>query len=123
MLHTVLVMHQPLATAFAQCAGHVLGYTPDLTTYDIPADADVEHWCRQLAQDLSRHPADGLLVLCDLYGATPFNIACQAACQARQQGKVIEVVSGTNLNMVIKALTDPLQEIHALSVKIGRAHV
>lgn len=123
MLLTVLVMHQPLASAFAHCAEHVLGRPSPLMVYDIPADADVDAWCQQLAQDFLQHPAQGLLILCDLYGATPFNIASQAARQARRGGKAIEVVSGSNLNMVLKGLTDPLSDLDALSASVRRGGI
>jgi|SRR5699024_282266 len=123
MLHTVLVMHQPLASAFSRCATHVLGNAPALTVFDIPADADIDHWCSQLADALIRHPADGLLVLCDLYGATPFNIACRAADNARQAGKAVQVLSGANLNMVLKSLTDPLHELDSLAASVRQGGI
>ena len=43
----------------------------------------------------------GVLVLCDLYGATPSNIARQVA-----SGRAVRVVCGINLPMVLRALND-----------------
>lgn len=123
MPQIILVMHQPLATAFTQCAHHVLGASPRLACLDIPADADIDAWCTQLTEMLANHAATDFLLLCDLYGATPFNIAQRAADKARQAGKNVEVLSGTNLNMVIKSLTDPLYELHALAASVRQGGI
>jgi len=65
----------------------------------------------QLAEEWLRLPAeDELLVLSDIYGATPFNIAVAALRQIKQQGRVAHLITGTNLCMVLKALTESQQK-------------
>lgn len=108
-------MHEPLATAFSRCAEHVLGGPQSrLHVVDIPADANVDAASEQLSRYLVQAPLPGSLILCDLYGATPFNVARNAIKQARQQGASVELLTGANLNMVLKALTDPGPEPYAL---------
>ncbi len=55
---------------------------------------------------------DGTLVLTDLYGSTPSNIACKLY----QRGQV-RVVTGINLPMLIRVLNYPQLDLKALQQK------
>lgn len=119
MVSVVLVMHQPLGAAFAQCVKHVLGgQQPGLHVVDIAPDADVDLESARLTQQLLQFGPPGCLVLCDLYGATPFNIAQRAVTQASKQGVQASILSGANLYMVLKALTDPVADPHELGARV-----
>jgi PTS system ascorbate-specific IIA component len=114
-----LIMHKPLGAAFDACAAHVLGRNPDLQVFDIEPDAEparesdrVLQWLRAAGQET---PA---LILCDLYGATPFNIAVAAQRQALDEGYIVHVLTGTNACMVLKALTDQQENPDSLSERV-----
>jgi len=108
--HIVLVMHAPLGSAFAACARHVLGDVNHLHVVDVAADATPEPAAAQLVEEWLRLPAqDALLVLSDIYGATPFNIAVQALRVVKERGRMAHLITGTNLCMVLKALTESTQ--------------
>ncbi|MGZ5661793.1 MAG: PTS sugar transporter subunit IIA, partial [Usitatibacter sp.] len=92
-------------------ASHVLGKRPlflrqlGVTVHDDP-DAILP-----VAEDLIRFldQGQGVLVLSDIYGATPSNIAVRLL----RPGKV-EGVAGVNLPMLIRALTyrdEPLEDV------------
>lgn len=106
MTRIVLVMHQPLAKAFADCARHILGREPDLHVVDIPADVSPDQQYQQLLDLLQGGLHEPVLILCDIFGATPFNIANRARKQFMAQGGHVQLITGTNLCMVLKALTD-----------------
>lgn len=112
-------MHQPLGTAFASCSEHVLGHKPDLTVFDVPADGEPETLSVELA-DLLQQTSDGqgTLVLCDIFGATPFNIAKRAIKLAAERGHSAHLITGTNLCMVLKALTERQDNPEQLSRNI-----
>ncbi len=55
---------------------------------------------------------DGILILTDLYGATPFNIA-----QRFNDGKNIRVIAGINLSMLIRVLNYANLELSSLCEK------
>lgn len=108
MTRIALVMHEPLGAAFAACARHVLGAEPNLTVFDIAPDAEPQAATSHIL-DWMRNHEDAhapVLVLCDLYGATPFNIATEALRQAVALGMDGHLLTGTNACMVLKALTD-----------------
>lgn len=121
MTRIVLVMHQPLGSAFAACAQHVLGQAANLTVFDVPPDAEPAALIADLSQQLLLHPQEATLILCDIFGATPFNIAKQALKQATEQGMAAHLITGTNLCMVLKALTDQQENPDKLSesVRLG----
>jgi len=118
MVSVVLVMHAPLGQAFASCAEHVLGATPSLTVFDVQPDDPIDERVEQLAALLERSPDDGVLVLCDIFGASPFNIANRALKMAHEKGVIGHLITGTNLCMVLKALTDQQQNPDELSEKV-----
>lgn len=106
MARIVLVMHEPLGQAFSECARHVFGRPADLTVVDIAPDADPEAAARQLFADLACSAPDAVLMLSDIFGATPFNIANRARKLLADAGINVHLIAGTNLCMVLKALTE-----------------
>lgn len=123
MAHIVLVMHEPLGRAFTECAAHVLGREPELAVFDVIADENPEVAAERLTE-LLVHYADGeVLVLSDIFGATPFNIARKALAQLAERGMQGHLVTGTNLCMVLKALTANQDDPEQFSETIRQAAV
>jgi len=120
MTRIVLVMHAPLGAAFMKCAEHVLGRKPNLAVFDVGPDDQPDEAAPRLARMLAATPAEGSLVLCDIYGATPFNIAKQALKLTAEQGLTAHLITGTNLCMVLKALTDQQENPDKLSESVRR---
>jgi len=120
MTRIALVMHEPLGAAFAACARHVLGAEPDLTVFDIAPDADPRAEAARMLEWIRGHrdSRDPVLVLCDLYGATPFNIATEALRRAAALGVDGHLLTGTNACMVLKALTDQQEDPDTFSEKV-----
>ena len=123
MAKIVLVMHEPLGSAFAECASHVLGRDPQLAVFDVIADENPEAVITRLTRTLVEHSEGEALILSDIFGATPFNIARKALSEAAQQGVEGHLVTGTNLCMVIKALTANQEDPEKLSETLRQAAV
>lgn len=115
MSQIVLVMHEPLGSAFKDCAQHVLGDLPDLVVFDVAPDADPEIMAVAILDSLLRSSNHGALVLCDIYGATPFNIAQSAVKQANSAGIDVHLLTGANLCMVLKAVVGSREQAGTLS--------
>lgn len=123
MVRIVLVMHAPLGQAFAACAEHVLGTKPLLTVFDVAPDDPTEERVEQLFELLTApggqgSPNDGILILCDIFGATPFNIANRALKKVLERKMVGHLITGTNLCMVLKAVTEQQEAPDELSEKV-----
>ncbi|NLC36108.1 MAG: PTS sugar transporter subunit IIA [Alcaligenaceae bacterium] len=123
MARIVLVMHAPLGRAFAECAAHVLGRVPQLAVFDVVADENPESAIKRVARALIEHSDGEVLVLSDIFGATPFNIARKALDEAAQRGVHGHLVTGTNLCMVLKALTSCQENPEKFSETIRQAAV
>lgn len=115
MSQVILVMHEPLGAAFKHCAQHVMGALPQLTVFDIAADADTDSMTQSLLTQLRQCDDKNVLILCDIYGATPFNIAQHAVKQANDAGIKVHLLTGANLCMVLKAVSGYCDESDTLS--------
>jgi PTS system mannose-specific IIA component len=110
----LLVTHGEVGDTLLRAAMEVLGVCP-LPTCVLPAPAgcDPEVVYTQAKQALRElDSGDGVLVLTDLYGSTPSNIACRLRSKAR-----IRVVSGLNLPMLIRVLNYPSLDLDELTYK------
>ena len=116
----LLITHDNIGAVLLRTAIEVLGICPLSTgTLAAPPDCDLEgvlEDARQAAEELDS--GDGVLVLTDLYGATPSNIACRM-----HRFHEVRVVSGLNLPMLIRVLNYPdldLDELQHKAVSGGR---
>lgn len=123
MARIVLVMHEPLGRAFAECAAHVLGQEPRLNVFDVVADENPEAAAERLLRLLDSHDEGAVLMLSDIFGATPFNIARKALAHLGERGIEGHLVTGTNLCMVLKALTANQEDPEKFSETIRNAAV
>jgi PTS system ascorbate-specific IIA component len=102
MIGILIVAHGAFGEALIHSASHVLGKRPLLvrqvgvTVHDDPEA--ILPQARELARQLDE--GGGVLVLTDIYGATPGNIALRLLEPGRVEG-----VSGVNLPMLIRVLT------------------
>jgi mannose PTS system EIIA component len=102
MIGLLIVAHGTLGESLIHCASHVMGKRPlflrqlGVTVHDDP-DAILPQ-----GRDLVRFvdQGDGVLILTDIFGATPSNIACKLLEPGRVEG-----ISGVSLPMLIKALS------------------
>lgn len=107
MTGIVIVVHTPLGSAMMDCASHVMGKIKEVAVHDIQADDMPEAKAPGVVADILRLGQDGngVLVLTDLVGATPANIAKQAVIEAQAQGVQCAVLAGLNTPMLLRALT------------------
>jgi mannose PTS system EIIA component len=102
MIGILIVAHGAFGEALIHSASHVLGKRPlRVRQVGVTVHDDPEAILPQ-AMDLVRqlNEGDGVLVLTDIYGATPGNIALKLLVPGRVEG-----ISGVNLPMLIRALT------------------
>jgi len=120
MIGILLVTHNGLGDSLVDCVRHVLGSVPpNLKVLSVLADDDPqrkEDEARALIAQLDT--GEGVLLLSDLFGATPSNIARRLYQPGRVEG-----VAGVNLPMLLRAVCysgKPLAEVAQKSLESGR---
>lgn len=102
MTQLLLVAHAPLAQAWATVLAHVY---PDavnaVQVLDVASDWDVGRVQAAVGDALARWPADDVLVLTDVVGATPCNGAQAALAASGRAG--LAVIAGTSVPMLWRA--------------------
>ncbi len=101
MIPLLIVAHGNLGDSLIQCASHVLGQRPEqLESLDLSASDDPGEMLEQARAQIARlDQGKGVLILTDVYGATPCNTVCKLI-----QHEQVEAVAGVNLPMLLKAL-------------------
>jgi PTS system ascorbate-specific IIA component len=96
----LVIAHAPLASALRAVAEHVY---PDcaasLAALDVPSDVPIEQVQAQAVALLAQMGAAEVLILTDVFGATPCNLAQRLA-----DGVRIRVVTGVNVPMLWRSL-------------------
>jgi PTS system ascorbate-specific IIA component len=106
MTGIVIVVHAPLGQALLDCASHIMGSINGVAVHDIGADEQPEVKTPEVVVDiLQLGKTEGVLVLTDLVGATPANIAKRAVLEAQAQGVPCAILAGLNTPMLLRALT------------------
>jgi PTS system ascorbate-specific IIA component len=102
MIGILIIAHGTLAESLLHCASHIMGSRPrQLAQIGITPQDDPQVVLPQaLKAARSVDSGEGVLILTDIYGGTPSNIASRLLIPGR-----IEGVSGVNLPMLIRALT------------------
>ena len=102
MIGILIVAHGALGESLIQCATHVMGARPPLLEQfgiDMHDDPSILLPVMQkVVQDLDE--GDGVLILSDIYGATPCTIVSKLVKQNSVEG-----IAGVNLPMLVRALT------------------
>lgn len=98
MIGLVLVTHGRLADEFVTAMAHVVGPQEQIAAIAIGPEDDMEGRRADIAAAIAHVDAgDGVIVLTDLFGGTPSNLAISLMERGR-----VEVIAGVNLPMLIR---------------------
>src|SRR5688572_8564222 len=98
MIGVVVVTHGQLATELVHAAETIVGDLPRFAAVSIGWHEDTQDAREEIVQAIARvQQANGVLILTDMFGGTPSNLAMTFLDQDR-----VEVITGVNLPMLIK---------------------
>lgn len=119
MVGILIIAHGTLGESLIHCASHVMGSRPPhLTQIGVSIQDDPQLVLPQaikLVRGLDQ--GSGVLILTDVYGATPSNITSRLLIPGKVEG-----VAGVNLPMLVRALTyrkEPLRTVIAKAISGG----
>jgi PTS system mannose-specific IIA component len=109
----LIITHGNIGSSMLDTAVSVLGTCPLQTqALGIPMSGDPEVQLERARRDIELlDQGHGVLILTDLYGSTPSNIACKL------RGDKVAVVAGLNLPMLLRVLNYPELELEDLLQK------
>lgn len=98
MIGLVLVTHGKLAEEFHHAVEHVVGPQKFVETVSIGPEDDMDQRRQDILDAVLRaDDGHGVIILTDMFGGTPSNLAISVMNSGR-----IEVIAGVNLPMLIK---------------------
>jgi mannose PTS system EIIA component len=101
MIGILIIAHGSLGKSLMHCATHVMGGKPAQLNYLAVSTDDDPSRLLPKAQKLVRelNAGEGVLILSDIYGATPCNLVTKLVNQEGVAG-----VAGVNLPMLVRVL-------------------
>lgn len=124
MVGLLVTGHGHFATGLGSAFQLIAGTAENIIFVDFEADHSTEILTDNLNKALDQlKNCDGVLILADLVGGSPFKTAVE--CKVARQGQAIEVMAGTNLAMLIEGFVEmesyknPLDMSNALA-SIGK---
>jgi mannose PTS system EIIA component len=123
MIGVVIVTHGGLAAEFKSALEHVVGPQEQLETISIGPDDDLDLRRRDMLGALARtNSGEGVVVVTDMFGGTPSNLAISAMEQPD-----VEVIAGVNLPMLVKLVSlrgeCGLEETISQAQEAGRKYI
>ena len=123
MIGLVLVTHGRLANEFIAALEHVVGPQQQVLAISIGADDDIETRRGDIIRAVSEvNTGDGVVVLTDMFGGTPSNLALSVMSQPG-----VEVIAGVNLPLLVKLASlrssEPIGKAVIASRDAGRKYI
>jgi PTS system mannose-specific IIA component len=114
MIGILMIAHGGFGESLLECAKHVIGNEPRQVAYLAVTNHDDPDHLLPVAQNLvaKLNEGDGVLVLSDMYGATPCNIVSKLLIPG-----VVEGVAGVNMPMIVRTMTYRHESLMALVEK------
>jgi PTS system mannose-specific IIA component len=123
MIGLVLVTHGRLAAELIATLEHIVGPQSAVKAVCIGPDDDMEQRRREILERVAEVDAgDGVVLLTDMFGGTPSNLAISIMDKAK-----VEVIAGVNLPMLIKLAkvraNESLTQAVASAQEAGRKYI
>ena len=123
MIGLVIVTHGRLAEEFVSAMEHVVGRQRAVEAICIGPEDDMERRRQDILAAVDRvNDGDGVILLTDMFGGTPSNLAISVMEQTRA-----EVIAGLNLPMLIKLASvrarQSLEDAVACAQEAGRKYI
>lgn len=123
MIGMVLVTHGRLALELVAALEHVVGAQAQTASICIGPDDDMEQRRSEIVAAVDKvDTGEGVVVLTDMFGGTPSNLAISIMENAK-----VEVIAGVNLPLLIKLASlrssEPLAEAVIQAQEAGRKYI
>jgi PTS system mannose-specific IIA component len=123
MIGMILVTHGRLAEELRSAMEHVVGAQRNVSTVCIGPEDDLENRRAEIEACIKRcDTGDGVVLLTDMFGGTPSNLAI-----SMMEQRNVEVIAGVNLPMLVKLAkvrsSQPLPDAVHCAEEAGRKYI
>ena len=103
MIGILLVTHGEIGKSLIDCAAHILDdHLISVESISINSNKNLNKYSNIISQKIEGlDSGNGVLIMTDIYGATPCNLLNKFIMKNK-----VEVITGINLPMLIKAISD-----------------
>ena len=113
----ILVTHVDYGAKLLEAAQFILGQQEDVVTISVDNSQDVAETVSRLTQAMERlDQGVGVMVLTDMFGGTPTNLSLSLLNKGQ-----VEVVTGVNLPMLLKVLSNRTLSLEKLALAAKEA--
>lgn len=124
MVGIVIVAHGSLATGLVDAAAMIVGQQDQLEALELREGQSPDSLEEEVAATLEAvDTGEGVLVMADLFGATPFNVSARQAAKR----ETVEVVTGFSLAMLLETVMQregaTLAELTSIALEAGQSGI
>lgn len=128
MIGVLLVSHGKMAEGIKDSVEMIVGEAKQFETLALIPGQDIEELkANILNRSKQLNSGDGVLILVDLYGASPYNASMACVPEWQKQGIDVRVISGMNLPMTITAVCNrefsSLVDLTNESIEAGQQNI
>lgn len=123
MFGMLLVSHGAIGVEMLQALNHIVGEQEQVEAISIAPDDDMDECRNQILASISKvNTGDGVVILSDMFGGTPSNLAISVMPKTKSV-----VLAGMNLPVLVKLAslrkTAPLHEAVEEAAESGRKYI
>ncbi|RRK09511.1 PTS sugar transporter subunit IIA [Lactiplantibacillus garii] len=106
MIGVLVVTHGKLAQGFQDSVNLIMGEQPQFDTVGLFEGNDFDDFKKSIYDKVSSlDSGEGVAVLVDLFGASPYNATAANISKLKEEGHEIRLITGVNLPMLIESLS------------------
>lgn len=123
MIGIILTGHGKISSGIKSSVDLVMGSVDKLEYYDFTQDITPEVLESKISEGIDKLNEDGVLILTDIAGGTPFKLASVLSLNKAN----VKVVSGMNLPMVLEVISEreysDIEKIYDFSIEVGKSEI
>lgn len=126
MAGIVIAAHGNMAKAMLESAELIVGKQEKVETLGLNHGDSIDEFSRRLEEGIEKYKDEGVLILLDFYGGTPFNTSAVVINKFAKECE-LECLTGVNLPMLLELFlnrdTMKLKDLKNLCTQVGMSGI
>ncbi len=126
MAGIIIAAHGNMAKAMLESAELIVGKQENVETLGLNHGDSIDEFSRRLEEGIEKYKGEGVLILLDFYGGTPFNTSAVVINKFAKECE-LECLTGVNLPMLLELFlnrdTMKLKDLKNLCTQVGMSGI